>query len=519
MRFRLKASIEFSTPIESAKNEINEALNLASPLLTKGTPKGKEGEGAKLVNWLLAENKLKLELESGRYVRAHDALLRLKKYLAERLGSRLKVGVRGLIIDEYEISIPRDEVAPSVDAQKIIGATGTVILKDSFLVLTFQELTERDILDRVIDRALKLLIRPKVVPLTPKATLVSFGYVLKSSPPKSIKFREEVSVVAEKLGWIKRFPARGQWILTAPITALLKAIRDLITNKVCIPLDFQEWFFPRLLPFSVLEKLSTYVEHLPEGMFYVCTPPRDPEAFEEFKKEYALRRILRTDLLKSILPPPSYVLDAVQCPPFYQFFSGELVRAESLPIKVFDCMGGWTWRNEAGGVEGLARTNEFWRMEMVYLGTPDQVVEIRDKIVEATIELVNKDLELEWRLTVGAPFYLAPEEAKKRTIDISSSKSIPALDIECYLPYRGPREQSEWLEISSCNIHMQHYVKAFKIREVKGKELWTGCTGHGLTRWATAILAQYGFDFDEWPKTLRNTIKKLPQPIKIVTWP
>lgn len=519
MRFKLKAFIEFSAPVEFAKNDVDEALASASSLLVKGAPKGEEEEGAKVVNWLLTGNKLKLELVSGRYVRAHDALLRLKKFLAERLGGKLKVGIRNLVIDEYEISIPESEVASGVDAQSIIGSMGIARLKGPSLVLTLQGLTERDILDRVIDRALKLLIRPKVAPPTPKETLVSFGFVLKSSPPKPIKFKGEVSEVAEKLGWIKKFPARGQWIMTAPMTALLKAIKDLIVNKICIPLGFQEWFFPRLLPMSILEKLSTYVEHLPEGMFYVCTPPRDPKAFEEFKKEYTLRRTLRTDLLKSILPPPSYILDAIQCPPFYQFFSGELVKVESLPIKVFDYMGGWTWRNEAGGVEGLARTNEFWRMEMVYLGTPDQVVEIRDKIAEATIKLVDEDLELEWRLTVGAPFYLAPEEAKKRTVDISSSKSIPALDVECYLPYRGSREEGEWLEISACNIHMQHYVKAFKIKEVKGRELWTGCTGHGLTRWATAVLAQHGFNFYEWPKALQSIIKELPQPIKTVTWP
>jgi len=328
-----------------------------------------------------------------------------------------------------------------------------------------------------------------------------------------------VSQEAERLGWIKRFPARGQWILTAPMAALVSAIRSIIVDKVCKPLGFQEWIFPRLIPFAVLAKLPAYVEHLPEGMFYVCTPPRDPKAFESFKREYALRRELRGDLLADVLEHPSYVLDAVQCPPFYQFFSGELVKVEDLPVKVYDYAGGWTWRNEAGGVEGLARTNEFLRLEMVYLGTPEQVVAIRDEIVERTLEVVDKVLDLEWRLTVGAPFYLSQEEAKERLVDISSSSKIPALDVECYLPYRGDRESSEWLEISSCNIHMTHYVDSFKIKEAKGREIWTGCVGHGLTRWTTALLAQKGFNFDDWPSELRNRIGKLPPPTTTLTWP
>ncbi len=519
MKFKLQGRLLFSSdlsklPLEDLGKLLDEANR---SLLVKGAPPGREDEAAKVSKWEVHDNVLSVEIVSGRLVRAHDALLRLRKYLAQELGKKYKIGVRRLEVPELEVKIP----TLSVDVDQIRKELGNAIevrADEGSLTLLFKDLKESDLEDRVVDRAIRL-IQPERIEIELKGKFVPFGYVLKASPPKKIIFTGEVAETAERLGWIKRFPARGQWILTAPMASLVSAIRSIIVDYICKPLGFQEWIFPRLIPFAVLEKLSTYVEHLPEGMFYVCAPPRDPRAFEEFKREFKLRRTIRSDLLRDILEPPSYVLDAVQCPPFYQFFSGEIVRVEDLPIKVYDYAGGWTWRNEAGGVEGLARTNEFLRLEMVYLGSPDQVVELRDRVVERTLEVVDKILELEWRLTVGAPFYLSQEAARKKLVDISESSKIPALDIECYLPYRGDRESSEWLEISACNIHMRHYVEAFKIKEVKGRELWTGCVGHGLTRWATALLAQKGFNFDEWPHELKRRIGELPPPVKTVTWP
>ncbi|MEM4700314.1 MAG: aminoacyl--tRNA ligase-related protein [Candidatus Nezhaarchaeales archaeon] len=515
MRFRLKGWLEFSSSVENYIGDlalIIEEINAS--LLTKGAADLKEA--AKVSSWTVKDDKLFLEIVSGRGVRAHDGLLRIRKHLAQVMGLKFRIGLRKVYVEVLEAEVPSPAFGLEEVKQKLKGIAD-VIKVDDGLVVMFRNLSEEDLEDRVVDRALRGIMRAEKV--EEGAKLVPYGFVLRRSAEKPIIFTGEVAQEAERLGWIKRFPARGQWIFTAPMTSLISAIRGVIIDYICKPLGFQEWVFPRLIPFEVLKKLATYVEHLPEGMFYVCAPPRDPKVFEEFKREFALRRKIRADLLKEILEQPSYVLDAIQCAPFYQFFSGEMVRAEDLPVKVYDYAGGWTWRNEGGGVEGLARTNEFLRLEMVYLGTPEQVVELRDKIVEKVIEVVDKVLDLEWRLTVGAPFYLSQEEACKKLVDISESSKIPALDVECYLPYRGDRETSEWLEISACNIHMTHYVDSFKIKGAKGEELWTGCAGHGLTRWTTALLAQKGFDFDKWPKEIKERIGSLPSPITTLTWP
>ncbi|MEM5874219.1 MAG: hypothetical protein QW065_05490, partial [Acidilobaceae archaeon] len=66
-------------------------------------------------------------------------------------------------------------------------------------------------------------------------------------------------------------------------------------------------------------------------------------------------------------------------------------------------------------------------------------------------------------------------------------------------------------------VHIDFYVKAFKIKEFKGRDIWTGCVGHGLTRWAAAFLARHGFNFEDWPVEVREKIGKLPPPPKVVT--
>jgi len=514
LRIELKGRIELSSNAEKVSAEIEEAVKVLNEFLEKAAEKFGEEEVARLLSCVPGDKEVRLIIASGRSVRAHDALLRFKNVLAQKIGVK-KVGVRRIFVDDLEVRVFGDHVEREAAEKLLKGLAEVSEGGEGELVLKFRSLTDRDLRNRVVDRAIRL-VRAEEAKVEGEK-LAPFGTVLKKSAEKPFKLAAAVAVEAEKHGWVKRYPGRGQWIYTPPMTALIRAIAQLLIEKVAKPLGFEEWMFPRLVPMEVFKKLTTYIEHLPDGVFYICVPPRDPSAFEEFKREYVLRREVRTDLLKKILGEPEYIMEAIQCTAFYQYFSGEIVRLEDLPIKAYELLGGWTWRNEAGGVEGLVRTNEFWRLEMVFLASPDEVTEIRNKVVDLTLNVAEKDLDMEWRIVAGAPFYLSPQEASKRMIDVSHVNRIPTLDIEVYLPYRGPREKAEWLEVSAASVHKDFYVKNFRIKEAKEREIWTGCTGHGLSRWAAGFLARHGFRFDDWPTEIKRIIKKLPQPPKTVT--
>jgi len=513
LRIKLFGRIELSSEAERASAEIDEAVEALNEVLEKAREKFGREDAADLISCGYKGRSVEVELSSGRSLRAHDVLLRFKNILAQKIGAK-KIGVRRILIDELEVRVSGNHVGKE-RAESLLKGLAEVYEEGEDLILRFRNLTDKDLRERVVDRAIKL-VRVEEAKIEGEK-LAPFGTVLKKGSEKPFKLAADVAVEAEKRKWIKRYPGRGQWIFTPPMAALLRALTQLIIEKVVKPLGFAEWMFPRLVPMDVFKKLTTYVEHLPDGVFYVCVPPRDPSAFEEFKREYILRREMRTDLLKEILGEPEYIMEAIQCTAFYQFFGGEIVRLEDLPIKAYEVMGGWTWRNEAGGVEGLVRTNEFLRLEMVFLGTPDEVTEIRNKIVDSTLEVIDKDLDMEWRIVAGAPFYLSPQEASKRMIDVSHINKIPTLDIEVYLPYRGSREEAEWLEITAASVHRDFYVRNFKIKEAKDRDIWTGCTGHGLTRWVAGFLARHGFEFDDWPKEVKRLIGELPEPPKTVT--
>jgi len=520
MDFHLKGWLRFNRNLEEEDiAALAEIIREKAPeQFNKGVPRGKKG--SRIVKWGIEGNTLRIEIEGTRYLRPHDALLRLKNLLLSELSKR-RLGIRDLMVEEYEIRTSF-EIKPS-EVTKILGDYA-VMLNEKPLIIAFRELKEEDIKSRLIDRALTELTKAAEVSVIPKGKLVPVGTILTKTQQKSYATENGVPIdpnnIALKRGWIKRFPGRGQWVITSPMTRLLRVLKEMIEDHILIPLGFQEWMFPKLIPWDVYERMPGYFEHLAEGLMYVCHAGRDPEALKEFKLEARLKKKADPALVRDKLEGPTHILAAAQCEPFYQFFSREITPEEILPVKVYD-VSGWTYRWEGGGVEGLLRTVEFFRLEAVWLGTPEQVVDIRWELADKTFNFLDKVLDLEVRMTVGAPFYMTTEQAQEKLVDISGEKypEVPTLDIEAYLPYKGSREEAEWLEINGINVHKKKYVDSFRIKA--NTEVWTGCNGYGLTRYLVAFLVRHGFEPEKWPKEVRERYEGpyIPKTPRLITWP
>ena len=90
MKFILQGEISFSKDAENAREDLKEFIKEAnSELLLRGVPENQKKEGAKITSWNIEGALLKLQIDSGHRVRAHDALLRIKKPLGELLGDLL----------------------------------------------------------------------------------------------------------------------------------------------------------------------------------------------------------------------------------------------------------------------------------------------------------------------------------------------------------------------------------------------------------------------------------------------
>jgi len=489
MRFELDGKLTFSKDLESARKSVETLLNNPGSLLTKGTPKGKESEAAKIVEWEIDGRDIRIKIESGRYVRAHDALLRLAKSLGEKLGKEHKIGIREIKASSYVISIPVEKLSPAaVNSLRKLSCQ----VQEGRIEISLKDLKESDIRGRMVDRLVSSV--EEIISAQPSKKVEEIK-IVKKSPQLKHKFNSDPFEASKDSGWIVEFPGRGQWIYLEPYAVLLRALEELIISKVAKPLDFKEVMFPKLIPLEVMQRMPGYLDGVPEGMYYVSPPPRDPESFEEFKRKLKLTKIVPVGELRKVLKDPAYVLAPAQCEPFYQQFSRKVIKLEDLPIKQFD-RSGWTYRWEGGGVEGLIRTQEFRRVEFVMIGAPDQVVELREKVLESSISLLD-ELEMEWRVTEATPFYMR-EGTAEGTAD---PRKVATYDLEVLLPYKG-----EWLEIGSYNVHKTKFTKSFKIKETKEREVWTGCCGFGTSRWVVGFLAQHGLDKKSWPGAVREIL-------------
>ena len=259
------------------------------------------------------------------------------------------------------------------------------------------------------------------------------------------------------------------------------------------------------------------------SMFFASQPiSYNLDDFEEWIDTVMVLNKAPPEKLRDFVKPPSYFLCFAQCEPFYWFFGGEIIDKKDLPVKWFDYSGP-SFRWESGGLRGIERLVEFHRIEVVWMGEPDQVVEIRNQLLDRYEYFMDKVLDLEWRWAWVTPFYLehageARDIKEVGELDINQPGTI---DFEAWLPYKGPRDDKDsWLEIGNISIHGTKYTSSFKIKHNKrNRIIWTGCSGFGTQRWLLAFLAQKGFDPDNWPEEVAKDFRKPPEGFITVTYP
>ena len=482
-----------------------------SKVLLRGV--SKKEEGARVVSYEFLDNLIRLKIRSGSKVRLHHAALRIKNYLAPILGKEFRIGIRDIILRNANIILEG-----SLHVSTSLPIVKEVRIEDKITIVSLTDLKESELKRPIIDRLLKLLdYKEKRAKWGGK---VEHWRLIKKSVGKEPKFRDDPNIILEKIGWIKRY-ATGQWLYTPPITHLLRKFESLFIEVVLKPLGFSEAIFPKMNPLEIGLKTG-HLRGTPHQMFFASQPiSYNLEDFDEWIDYVSVLNKADPDHLRNFIKPPTYFICFAQCEPFYWFFGGEIIDRKELPIMWFD-RSGPSFRWESGGLRGLERVVEFHRIEIVWLGEPEQVIEIRNKLLERYEYFMDRVLDIEWRWAWVTPFYLVHageiEEEKEEEIDINRPGTI---DFEAWLPYKGSREDPHaWLEIGNISIHGSKYSEPFRIKhQLKDKIIWTGCSGFGLQRWFLAFLAQKGFDPDNWPAEVRRRMTRPPRSVRMVTYP
>jgi len=517
VKFDLKAVLKLTRQIpEDAKDFIADLIaKVEEKEFLKGCPADKREEAPRIVDWKILDDGIWVHIMSGRYVRSHVAILRLKNVLAANLGRKYKIGVKDIEVQEFKIET---EVSEEPLEPVRLPFVKELRFDGKKVYLELEDIDEKALRDNYIDRLLRRL-EEKIIAQRIRGK-AEFVRTVRRSEPRlhKYKLRSDPTEEAVRLGWVKEYPGAGVWQLLPPFTALIRAIEQLVIDRIAKPLGFIEVIFPRLIPLDVEKRKGQLA--IPHEMLFVCPPiSRNVEDFEDFIDLVEITDEIPVDLLKEKLRPPLYALSYAQCEPFYELFRNEIVDASELeknPIKFFD-RNGPTWRWEGGGLKGLERLNEFHRIEFTWLTTPEKCIEIRDQVLERAVEIIDKIFDLEWRVDATTAVYL--EHAGKVEKE-ESTEFVKTYDLTVILPFQTKSRPEAELEISSFHVHTDFYAKRFRFRDRANRPIWTGCAGIGPSRWAYVFLTRWGFEFNEWPDEIKKYIgDELPEVPKLITWP
>jgi seryl-tRNA synthetase len=499
MRFHLEASFRLSSDASSAKDEVTQFFSGASSIIQKGAP---EGHGARIAHWRLDGNKIDLTIESDRYVRAHDAILRLRRPLAELLGKRYHIGVRGLDINRFEIEVESDR---SIEHK--IPYVRDIKFENGQLKLNLDvgpsgTLGQSEIENRIPDRIVSLL----------EEKLQSYGgkgehwELLWESLERPPKFNKDPTEEMLKSGWIKHGSSRGQWVFGPQATHIFRTFEQIVLEEIIKPLGYREMIFPKLDTWDIWKK-SGHAQGVYPEIYFVCPPKtRDPAFWEEVMDYYKVTHEVPLDLVKEKIDVPIGGMCYAQCPTFWGFVQGTTLPSDELPIKVFD-RSGTSHRYESGGIHGIERVDEFHRIEILWLGTREQTIAEAEKLKACYKHIFEDILELRWRTAWVTPWFMA-QEGKSGLSEMSGAGTV---DYEAVLPYNG-----NWIEFQNLSVNGEKYPKGFTVKAQSGEPLWSGCSGVGLERWTSAFLSQKGLDMDNWPEAFMKRFGEMPKGIRFL---
>ena len=499
MQCTLDVSLLFSGDLSSLKGEIKGFLADA-----KTTIFTRDGSTTEIHHVEVEKDRLSFTIVTEGNFRPHGALLQLRNAFGKEFGKRHRLGIRTIQITEYSITFSLDK--PPQHPFTIPFAE--VTFEGNSATLRMRDLDEAFLRKNYIDRMMAR-VREKAAHQYYEGKAEFWNLLWKSEEKKPFWTKDPTEEMLS-LGWLKQGPTKGKWFYRPQAAAILKAMDRIAIQEVLQPLGFQEVIESHIVPFDIWLKTG-HLEGMPSEFYYVAEPAtRNEEQWERFIDLTKITKEVPLEELQKNLSVPTAGICYAQCPMIYWSLKGTTLAEDSLPLLLFDRTA-ISGRYESGGRHGIERVDEFHRLEPIYIGTRDQLVDLRERFLERYKHVFNEIMGLEWRMAQVTPWYMqqAGEDG------VSGEADCGTIDFEAYMPYRGDRESSEWLEFQNLSIIGDKYVKTFTIKAQKS-ELWSGCSGIGLERWTTAFLAQKGLDPEKWPASFRSYLSELPKGITLL---
>lgn len=194
---------------------------------------------------------------------------------------------------------------------------------------------------------------------------------------------------------------------------------------------------------------------------------------------------------------PDSVLRTATCAPIYKYLQNQVIEPGN--VKAY-LMSGRCFRNEGANVKTLARLNEFYMKEYVFVGSAkdvDECMKEAKKIWKYWIDVFNLNCKIE---TANDSFFANNYKKLKIFQILGQSKQ----EFKLLIPF-----DSTYISCGSANYHRTHFTKRYHICDGNKKKLANSvCFAFGIDRFTFALLSQKGIDIDKWDTKTINEISK-----------
>lgn len=296
-----------------------------------------------------------------------------------------------------------------------------------------------------------------------------------------------------KRGWVVEL-GPGRVSLRGPALALIRVL-DEDCARIAWSLGASEESHPALVPARLLARCG-YFASFPHTVSLVTHLSEDYDAIERFREANVGSEELVQPPAASLAPFGSCMLPAL-C---YAVYAAREASALETPLAVVTTAGR-CYRYESRNLTGIERLWEFGMREVVFLGDPEGVARTRMRLLEATLDQLER-----WDLhgtieSANDPFFPAAR-AERAWWQRSGDRKL-----ELRLPIgKGADGAARAIACASFNLHERFFGAAFRIVSIDGEAVASGCTGWGMERWMLACFAQHGFDPEGWPTWLADRI-------------
>ena len=252
----------------------------------------------------------------------------------------------------------------------------------------------------------------------------------------------------------------GVYIFYGIVNKLYRALSNFFRKK-CLKLGAEEVYIPSLLSKNTLEKTDYIIKN--EKLCNFISHKTDKYGVDG-------------------------ILNPAACQPIYKTV-GNINQPKILTgfARVY--------RYEGNNYKELSRLREYGIRELIYISDDKGVQRFKNKCMKVAKELIMR-LNLTATIEIASDMFFESDFISKSIFQIASENK---------LEIRLKLAQDEYIAGGSLNVHNEFFSSRWGI-SYETQNASSFCMGLGIERWCYAVLCQYGYKEEKWPKELRSLI-------------